>query len=137
MTFFEQISEDIKVSMKEKNKVKLDALRYLKAMLIENKTSAKPIEEKEVLIKHYKKMSDSLSMLPSESENHQKLVSELAVLKEYMPEELTEEKVREIISEIVASLPNKNFGLIMKELSPKIKGRFDGKRASDLAKEYC
>lgn len=132
---FEQITEDIKKAMFAKDKERLDALRYFKSMLIENKTSQKaPIAEMDVLIKHVKKLKDSLENFPPENEIRKKTEREIAVLSEYMPKQLDEETVKGYIKDIIAATPGVNAGLVMKELSPKIKGQFDSKIANELVK---
>jgi uncharacterized protein YqeY len=132
---FDQITEDIKKAMFAKDKERLDALRYYKSLLIENKTSkTAPIPEMDVLIKHVKKLRDSLESFPAENEIRKKTEREILILSEYMPKQLSEEVVRGYIKEIIANTPGVNAGLVMKELSPKIKGQFDSKVANELVK---
>ena len=130
----DQISKEIIVSMKAKDKTRLNVLRYLKKLFIENDTSKKPIPEMDILISHAKKTKDSLSMYPEGSPQQLEILGEIKVLEEFLPKQLTEEEVINIIENIKSSLDNPNMGSIMKELSPQIKGQFDGKRASDLVK---
>lgn len=131
---FDIISEDIKKAMFAKDKNKLDALRYFKSMLIENKTSKAPIAELDVLIKHVKKLKDSLESFPPENEIRKKTVVEISILAEYMPKQISEAEVKNMITAIIAANPGVNAGLVMKELSPKIKGQFDSKLANELVK---
>ncbi|MDD4976237.1 MAG: GatB/YqeY domain-containing protein [Bacteriovorax sp.] len=132
---FDQITEDIKKAMFAKDKERLDALRYYKSLLIENKTSkTAPIPEMDVLIKHVKKLKDSLESFPPENEIRKKTEREIMILSEYMPKQLSEDVVLGYIKEIIAKTPGVNAGLVMKELSPKIKGQFDSKVANELVK---
>lgn len=132
---FEQITDDIKKAMFAKDKERLDALRYFKSMLIENKTSkSAPIAEMDVLIKHVKKLKDSLQSFPPENEVRKKTEREITILSEYMPKQLSEDVVIGYIQEIISKTPGVNAGLVMKELSPKIKGQFDSKAANELVK---
>lgn len=132
---FDKITDDIKKAMFAKDKERLDALRYYKSMLIENKTSkTAPIAEMDVLIKHVKKLKDSLESFPPENEVRKKTEREIIILSEYMPQQLSEEVVVAFIQEIIAKTPGVNAGLVMKELSPKIKGQFDSKVANELVK---
>lgn len=131
---FEKVTEDIKKAMYAKDKERLDALRYYKSMLIENKTSKAPIAEMDVLIKHVKKLKDSLENFPAENEIRKKTEREIIVLSEYMPKQLDEATVKGYIQDIIAATPGVNAGLVMKELSPKIKGQFDSKLANELVK---
>lgn len=120
--------------MLAKEKERLDALRYFKSMLIENKTSKAPIAEMDVLIKHVKKLKDSLESFPPENEIRKKTEREIITLSEYMPKQLEENAVIHLIKEIISNNPSYNPGLVMKDLSPKIKGQFDSKRANELVK---
>lgn len=131
---FEQINEDIKQAMLKKEKEKLDALRGLKALFIENKTSKSPIAEMDVLINCVKKLKGSLESFPDGHEIKLKTEREIEILSHYMPKQLTSDEVKNIISEIIKNTPGANQGIVMKELTPKIKGQFDGKAASELVK---
>ena len=131
----DRVSQDIKTAMKEKNKAKLDALRYMKAMLIENKTAPKPKEEMDVVIGHYKKLKDSIESYPEGSEMAEKIKVEMEFIAEYMPQPMTKEEVQKLIDEIKAGMNNPHMGMIMKELTPQIKGKFDGKEASQMVKD--
>lgn len=63
---------------------------------------------------------------------------ELAILMAYMPEQMSEDEVKKLIAQAIAdtgAAGPKEMGKVMGQLSPKIKGRFDGGRASALVKE--
>ncbi|MBF0361610.1 MAG: GatB/YqeY domain-containing protein [Oligoflexia bacterium] len=136
MDLLEKIGNDIKEAMKAQEKERLSALRCLKSSLLENKTSAKPKAELDVVVAYCKKIKDSIETFPANDPNRDKLHREIEFLKVYMPQELTEDEVKNIISSIIASFPQKpNLGMVMKELSPQIKGRFDGKLANQIVQE--
>ncbi len=134
MGLFEQVNADIKDAMKSKDKERLEVLRYLKSMLMENKTSKNPVGEQDVLIRHSKKMKDAIDTYPAGSELQTKAIKEVAILATYLPKGLEEDEVITIINDIITSQGTPNMGSIMRELTPQIKGRFDGKRANDLVK---
>lgn len=130
----ERVSEDIKTAMKARDKNRLEALRYVKKLLLENKTAKKPISELDVVIGYAKKLNDSLATMPAASELATKTQAEIAVLQEYLPQPLSQEDVAERIQSILSAEPAANFGDVMKQLTPQIKGRFGGKEAADLVK---
>lgn len=130
----ERVSEEIKAAMKAKDKIRLNALRYLKKLFIENDTSGKPGPELDIVISYCKKLRDSMTLYPEGSDARGDLQAEIKVLEEYMPSQMTEQEVIQLISDIKGKLDNPNMGAIMKELSGQIKGRFDGKRATELVK---
>lgn len=129
------VNDEIKAAMKARDKVRLNVLRYLKKLFIENDVSGKAIPEMDIVISHAKKTRDSLTMYPEGSEQQEGIKAEVKVLEEFLPKQLTEDEVATIISDIKASLDAPNMGAIMKELSPKIKGQFDGKKASQMVQE--
>jgi uncharacterized protein YqeY len=133
MTLMERVNNDIKEAMKAKQQFRLDALRMLKAEYIKNNTAAKPTDELSVTISHAKRLTDALEMYEKGTEAYQKIVDEYAVLKDYLPQEMSEAEVIKLIQDIKVA-GAKDMGAIMKELQPQIKGRFDGKKASDLVK---
>lgn len=134
LSLFEQINEHIKEAMKAKDKDRLEALRMLKAKFIENKTSAKPREEMDVVISYTKMLKDSMESFPAGHEARPKIENEMKILSVYLPQAMAEEEVKAIIQSIIAKQPGMQMGMVMKELTPQIKGRFDGKRANDLVK---
>jgi len=129
----DKVNSDIKEAMKAKQQARLDALRMLKAEFIKNNTSVKPTDEMSVTISHAKRLSDSLELYQGNAEATAKIKEELAVIQEYLPKALEESEVVDMIKQI-KDAGAKDMGSIMKELQPQIKGRFDGKRASDLVK---
>lgn len=130
----DQIANEIKTAMKEKQKERLDALRYLKSMLMENKVSKKPKPEMDVVISHFKKLKEAFEAYPEGSDQRAKLEKEMAVVEAFMPKQLSEPEVVELIKNIVSSQENANMGSVMKELFPQIKGKFDGKLANQLVR---
>lgn len=129
----DKVNNDIKEAMKAKQQERLDALRMLKAEFIKNNTAAKPTDELSITVSHAKRIQDSLEMYQAGTEAHDKIIKELAIIKEYLPQEMTEAEVVKIIQDIKAK-GAKDMGAVMKELQPQIKGRFDGKKASELVK---
>jgi uncharacterized protein YqeY len=61
--------------------------------------------------------------------------AEIAILAEYLPEQLTDDDVRALIDEAIATTgasSARDMGKVMGWLSPKTRGRADGKRVSEL-----
>lgn len=132
---FDRVNNDIKESMKAGQKERLDALRMFKAKLIENKTSNKPREEMDVLTSYYKQLKDSADNFPTDAPQRGQITAELKHLDPYMPKQLGAQDVQAIIQEIIANLSKSGkpvMGAVMKELSPRIKGQFDGKLANQM-----
>ncbi len=130
----DRVSEEIKEAMKAKDKPRLDALRMLKSALIENNTAAKPKAEGEVAIAHVKKLKDSLESFPAGSPEVAKIQAEISFLSAYLPQQMSKEQLEKLVRDVISSNPAADFGQIMKIVSPEIKGRFDGREATDVIK---
>jgi uncharacterized protein YqeY len=146
-----QILDDIKTAMKAHDAETLGTLRTLHsdikneamksgatpAQITESITDAMCID---VLAKSVKQKQESIEIL-KKGGFLDKIPAEeavIAIYRKYMPAEMSEEEVKALIAEIKAATgasSPKDMGKIMKELSPKVKGRFDAKRASALVQE--
>ncbi|MBT7610990.1 MAG: GatB/YqeY domain-containing protein [Bacteriovoracaceae bacterium] len=129
-----RLNKEIKEAMKAKEKEKLQALRYMKSMLMENSTSKKPVPEMDVIVRHHKNTKEAIESYPDGHDMKVIAQLEITIIETYLPKQLCKDEVQAIINTIKADLENPNMGAIMKELQPKIKGQFDGKKAADLVK---
>ncbi|MDY6283902.1 MAG: GatB/YqeY domain-containing protein [Hallerella sp.] len=139
----QEILADIKAAMKAHDTVTLEVLRTLhsdiKNVAINAKKDVTDEVVLDVLAKSIKQRNESIEMLRKggREESAQEEEKTLAVYQKYLPKQLTEDEVKALIEEIKAQVGAqgpKDMGKIMKELSPKTKGRFDGRRVSDLVK---
>ena len=139
----EELRKDMIEAMKAKDKERLTVIRMVKAALDKERIDKKIEVNDDLLIdvinKQIKMRNDSL--VEFEKANRQDLVEqtkfELEVLKKYLPEQLSNEEVEKIIDEIfkeVTPTGQKDMGKIMKEATPKLKGKADMKFVSELIK---
>ena len=145
MTLFEQVSKDIVVAMKAKDKVRLQALRNIKKYFIEAKTAPGANDTLEdaaalkILAKLAKQGRDTAALY--REQNRPDLAEEeegqAAVIEGYLPRALTadelEAEVRAIIAETGAASP-KDMGKVMGVASKRLAGKADGKAIADLVK---
>ncbi len=126
MNLINSVSEDLKTAMKEKNTVKLGILRVLKSEIqrSEQGTNGKVELSDGDVIKIVKKLVESIK----ETTKNQ---DELSVLEAYLPKQLSEVEMRQIIS----LLSVKDMGAIMKHFKTNFDGQYDGKILSTIAKE--
>lgn len=138
-----QILADIKSAMKAHDTATLEVLRTLHSDIKNVAINAqKDISDEvviDVLSKSVKQRGEAIDMLRKggREENAKEEEAALAIYQKYLPKALSEEEVVALIAEIKAQVGAegpKDMGKIMKELSPKAKGRFDGRRLSELVK---
>ena len=144
MSLAEKITEDVKIAMKNQDKEKLNVIRMVKSAIqlakIEAKHDLSDEEVIDVISKQIKMRKDSIVEFEKASrtdlaENYRK---EIEILKQYMPEPLSIEKVKEIIDNAfdkIKPTSPKQMGLIMKEVTPQVKGKFDMGEVSKIIKE--
>ena len=134
MTLLEKINSDLKDAMKNKDSFALSVIRMAKgAIQLEVINKKKELSDDEVvgiISKQIKLRKDSI--VEFEKAGRDDLVkqnsAEIELLQKYMPEQLSEEEINNIIDEVfekVNPTSSKDMGMIMKELSPKIKGKAD------------
>lgn len=130
-------------AMKNKDKEKLTVIRMVKAALDKERIDKKAEVNDDLLIdvvnKQVKMRNDSLEEF--KKANRADLIKqteeELEILKDYLPEQLSEEEVIAIIEEVINEVNAetiKDMGKVMKEVTPKVKGKADMKHVSEIIK---
>jgi uncharacterized protein YqeY len=141
----EKIFSDYKEAMKNRDTLKSSVLSFLRAAMINTamEKKKKSLEDNDVIgviKKQVKQRQDSIEQF--QKGNRQDLadkeISELVILKAYLPEELSSNEIKKIVEECVAltgALGMKDMGRVMKEANARIAGKADSKLVSDLVRE--
>lgn len=146
MTLKDRLVEDMKVAMKakEEGKVRLSVIRLARAAIknaeIDKKMEFNDDQVIEVLAREVKLRRDSLEVYENAGrpETVKALEEELVVLMDYLPQQLSEGEIRQLVQEtiaIVGAQGPKDLGKVMGALSPKTKGRADGKFVNLIVRE--
>ncbi len=144
MNLLEKFNKDMITAMKEQDKDRLSVLRMVKgAMQLESINNKREVNEElliEVLSKQVKMRNES--KVEFEKANRTDLVEginkEIAILKEYLPEQLTNEELNKIIDVVFSQVKPtsaKDMGMIMKEVTAQVKGKADMKEVSNIIKQ--
>ena len=134
MSLLDTINADLKKAMLARDEVTRDTLRMLKSELL---TLDNP-DEMAVLSRAVKSRRDSVQSYREGGREDlaKKEEAEIAVVKRYLPKQLTEEEARAAITAIVADLgvaTKKDLGKVMKEVKARHRGQIDGRLASSIA----
>ena len=142
---YEKINEDLKNAMKEKDTFKLSVLRMLKSALqLEQIAKKHELDDNEiaaVLKKQVKVRKDSLEEYKKydKAELVESLEKEIAILDAYLPEEMSESEISEIVKSAVEEIKPtsmKDMGLVMKKVNELLVGKnADMSLVSKLVKE--
>ncbi|MCM8757698.1 MAG: GatB/YqeY domain-containing protein [Candidatus Omnitrophica bacterium] len=145
MLLEERILKDYNEALKKKDYIRVSTLRFLRAALAnlaieKRKDKLDDSEVVSVIRKQIKSHLESIEQFKrgNRPDLVEKETAELKILNSYLPEELSEEKLREIIKEAIISLGAsslKDMGKVMKLVLEKVKERADAKKVSDLVKE--
>ncbi len=144
MTKIEDMQKEILTAMKEKDTLKLNVLKMVKgAIQLEKINLKRDLNDEEVIAvvaKQIKMRNDSINEFTKGGRLDlvEQYKNEIEVLNKYMPEQLSEGEVDKIIEEAfdkVKPTSSKDMGLIMREVSPKLKGRADMGRVNAIIKD--
>lgn len=126
----QKIDEDLKLAMKDQDKFTLSVLRMLKSEFINEsrKGALHDLTEDEaikVIKRQVKTRKDSIKEYTDYGKLDQvaDLEKEVEILSQYLPEEMTEEQINQIIDEVFEELKPtsmKDMGMVMKNVSSKI-----------------
>ncbi len=147
MSLKDRLAQDIKSAMKAKDKIRLETVRSIKKALMDKEVSLRPSgkadltaeQELELLAQQAKQRRESIEQYRQAGRDDlaQQEAQELTIIETYLPQQLSDEEVSEILDEIIASLgatSAKEMGKVMGVAMQQIKGRADGKKIQALVK---
>ena len=139
----QNLLNDLVAAMKNQDKETLSVLRMVKgAIQLEEINKKSELSDEDfigVISKQIKTRKESIAEFEKAGRNDliEQNKKEIEILNKYMPEQLSLEEVNKIIEEAFTKLnpTNKDMGLIMKEVSPKLKGKADMSQVNAIIKE--
>ncbi|EXG87173.1 hypothetical protein K413DRAFT_4051 [Clostridium sp. ASBs410] len=144
MSKIDEVRAAMVEAMKAKDKQRKDALSMLLSALKNfeiDKKDHTPITEDEantVVKKEIKQTQETHDLAPEDrTDIREEAAFRITVYKEFAPEDMGEEQIREIIQSVLEELgieapTGTDKGRIMKTLMPKVKGKADGKAVNDV-----
>ena len=145
MNIQDQINNDIKEAMKSRNVDKLAALRAVKSAIMLEATKDRTVEVSDkvslkLIAKLVKQRKDSAAIFIKQ--NRQDLaedeINQLAYLEVYLPSQMGENEVREIVREVIAQVgasSSADIGRCMGLLMGRLNGKAEGALISKLVRE--
>lgn len=142
----EKIIDDMKTAMKSGDKIRLETIRSVRALILEfDKSGANreltPDDEIAMLSTAVKKRKESVEMFSNAGrmELADKENAELKILQEYLPKQLSEaeiiEEIKTIAAEVNAST-KADFAKLMPAAMKALKGKTDGKTVKSLVEKF-
>jgi len=141
LNVLDQLNQDLKDAMRNRDKQRLSVIRSVKSSLQNesiNKGQELVYDEiLSILNREMKQRKESLHEF--EQADRKELVDktniEIQILSEYMPSQLTDEELQQVVTETikeVGALSKSDMGKVMGAIMPKVKGRADGSKVKTL-----
>lgn len=140
----EQLLQDLKEAMKNKDTLMKDTITMLRAAILQvEKDNLKTLNDDEIcaiVAKEVKKRKESVTEYENAGRQDiaDNLKREIEILSKYLPEQLSEEEIAKMVDEAIAesgAASPRDMGKVMGILRPKTQGKADGKVVSDIVKE--
>jgi uncharacterized protein YqeY len=143
MSIKEKLLEDLKQAMKDKADLKKDTIQLVRSGVLQVEKDTKVTLQDdgviEIIAKEVKKRVDTLPEFEKSGRTDliEKLNKELEILRAYLPEQLSESELEEIVKIAIqetGAASAKDTGKVMQAVVPKTKGRADGKTINLIVK---
>ncbi len=144
MSLKEKLLEDLKSSMKNKDTVRKNTITMIRAAIKQKEVDErKELKDEDILNIISKQLKEKRNVIGDfKKADRQDLVEltekEIEILLEYMPAQLTDEELEEIVKQTINdtnATSAKDIGLVMKSVMPKVKGRADGERVNKIVRQ--
>ena len=146
MTLQERLTEDFKAAMKAHDEVKKNTLSFARAAIKQVEVDTrKDVEDADVLAilkKQVKMRKDALADFEKAGRTDllDSYKAEIEILEAYLPEQMSEEQIRKLVTETAAEVGveggKQNMGKLMKSVMPKVKGLADGNTVRKIIEEF-
>jgi uncharacterized protein len=146
MSLENQLMEQLKVAMKSKDTVALQALRSVKSAILLAKTETGAVseltqdQEMKILQKQVKQRKDSAAIFLEQNRKDlaEPELLEAAIIEQFLPEALSEDEIEKVVKSTIEKLGAvgmKDMGKVMGIVSAELAGKADGKTISTLVKK--
>ena len=132
MSLKNKITEEIRTAMKSGDKIRLNLFRVLKGELARVEDSKNELTDEQV-IKMFQKFIKNLEMV-----NDERSKQEIEILNEYMPKQLADSEIEEIIQSLIVTnnySSIKDMGKIMTDFTAEYSGQADMKTVSVIVRK--
>lgn len=145
MSIKEKLMQDLKAAMKSHDKIKKDTITMVRAAIkqieVDKRVDLSDEEVIDIISKQYKERVSSIGEFKRGGRDDlvAQTEEEIKIILEYLPKQLTDEELEDIIKEAIEKLSitdKKQIGELMKEVMPKVKGKADGKKVNSIASKY-
>jgi len=140
----EKLAQEMKAAMKAKDRERLSVVQLVRAAILQVEKDkqvsvddagvleiiAREVRQRNEAIEEYRKFNAETAI--------EKLGREIAILREYLPQQLSMDEIRNLVKEAIektGAAGPRDMGKVMGVLMPQVRGRADGKVVNQLVKE--
>lgn len=140
----EELMQDLKDAMKEKNTIKKDTVQMVRAAILQiEKDKGIDVDDNkiiEIIAKEVKGKKDALAEFEKGGRDDliEQTNKEIEVLEKYLPKQLSKDEIKEKVEEVINKLgatSMKDMGPVMKEAKALIGAAADGRAINEVVKE--
>ncbi len=145
MSLKKRLMEDLKTSMKNKDKIKKNAITLVRSSIkqqeVDNRTDLNDEDIIDIISKQIKQKKNSIEDF--RKGNREDLIDlteeEISILKTYMPEQLSDDELEDIVRKAIEETKaetKRDIGKVMSQVMPLVKGRADGNQVNKIVMRY-
>lgn len=145
MSLKDTLMDDLKTSMKNKDKIRKNVITMIRAAIkqkeVDERIELSDEDIIDIIAKQVKQKNDTISdFKKAEREDLIELTEqEIDVLTQYLPKQLSEEEIDEIVKiavDEVSANTTQDMGKVMAKVMPQVKGRADGSLVNKIVRQY-
>ena len=145
MTLRDKLEEDIRDAMRGRAQARLEALRFLKSVVLDlEKSQGKSLDDQAMLAVINRQVNDRReSIRMFQQGNRPDLVAkeseDLVILEAYLPPQLSREELLELVKAAIneaGAETARDKGRVMGRLMPQVRGRADGAQVNEMVNEF-
>jgi len=145
MSLKDKLLEDFKAAIKDKDTIRKDTVQMIRSAVLQIEKDKKTTLDDDGIIEVIaKQLKQKNEILPEyEKSGRQdlidKLKKEIEIIKQYLPEQLSQEELEEIIKQAIQDTGARSMGdmgKVMQAVMPKVRGRADGKFVNEIVKKF-
>jgi hypothetical protein len=144
MTLKERLREDLTNAMRERDEDRKAALRMVLASVqLAEVESPDPLSDEDIVVlirKEVKRREEAVEMMRDAGRDEMvaEEVTQLEILREYLPAEMSEDEIRELAQSVIEDVgagSMRDMGRVMGAIMPQVKGRADGRTVNQVVRE--
>ncbi len=140
----ERLMSDLKAAMRARDVLRLEAIRMARAGIqnaeIEWQREATDSDVEQIIAREVRRREEALALYRKAGRDD--LITEeeagIAVLQEYLPQQMTEDQIRPVVKRIVSELGAsdlKQLGPVMRQAMAELKGKADGRQVNEIVRK--